>query len=242
MTHPNPSGAQATGSQLTLALPVNETGTMVARETWVIRPIEHKLAQRTIIDKHYLHRRAPCSFAFGLFVGGHLLGVCVFGTPASHHLCKSICPSDPGKALELNRLWLCDTLPRNSESWFVSRCLHALPPRLVLSYADTARGHAGYVYRALNFHYAGWTDMERKTPRYDYIVPGKHTRDAFRGPDGAQWTERIRREPKVKYWTATGNRRERRDLEKICAWPILSWVSSPHPPEAQFEREVSSAA
>ena len=23
--------------------------------------------------------------------------------------------------------------------------------------------------------------MERKTPRYDYIAPGKHTRDAFRG-------------------------------------------------------------
>jgi hypothetical protein len=149
--------------------------------------------------------------------------------------------NSPSKALELNRLWLCDTLPRNSESWFVSRCLHELPPRLVLSYADTARGHAGYVYRALNFHYAGWTDMERKTPRYDYIVPGKHTRDAFRGGE-PQWTERIRREPKVKYWTATGNRRERRDLAKICGWPILSWVSSPHPPEAQFEREMPSAA
>jgi hypothetical protein len=70
---------------------------MTVHDTWVVRPIEPKVAQRLVVDKHYLHRRCPCSFAFGLFVGDQLLGVCVFGTPASHHLCKSICPTDPSK-------------------------------------------------------------------------------------------------------------------------------------------------
>jgi hypothetical protein len=194
-----------------------------------VMQIPQPVAQRLVVANHYLHRRAPCSFAFGLLDdAGDVRGVCIFGQPASNHLCKSACPADPSATIELNRLWVCDTLPRNSESWFVSRCLALLPARLVVSYADTAEGHAGYIYRALNFHYAGWTDMERKTPRFDYIVPGKHTREAFRGGT-RQFTERRRRKPKVKYWKATGNRRERKNLERLCGWPKLDWRTMPPP-------------
>ena len=118
-------------------------------------------------------------------------------------------------------------MPRNTESWFVARALALLPPKIVLSYADTAAGHMGYIYRASNFHYAGWTDMERKTPRFDYIAPGKHSRDAFRNG----FTARVRRKPKVKYWTVTGNRRERKRLEAQCLWPKLDWKTNPPPTE-----------
>ena len=118
-----------------------------------------------------------------------------FGFPASRHLQKSVCPADPDCVIELNRLWCHDDCPRNTESFFVSRALRALPPLLVVSYADTAWDHTGIIYRALNFHYAGWTDMDRKTPRYDYIPPdGLHTRDSFRGGE-AKWTHRVRRKP-----------------------------------------------
>jgi hypothetical protein len=103
-----------------------------------------------------------------------------------------------------------------------------LPPRIILSYADTAEGHAGYVYRAANFHYSGWTDMERKTPRFDYVAPGKHSRDAFRNG----FTHKVRRKPKVKYWTTTGTRRDRKQLEKLCAWPKLNWKTNPPPVNA----------
>lgn len=107
-----------------------------------------------------------------------------------------------------------------------------LPPYIVVSYADTVHGHMGIVYRAANFNYAGWTDMERKTPRYDYIVPGKHTRQAFR--DGvAQFTEKVRRRPKVKYWTVTGNRKDRHKLSIVCGWKNLSWADYPPPKEHQ---------
>ena len=57
-----------------------------------------------------------------------------------------------------------------------------LPPRIVVSYADPLWGHYGYIYRALNFRYAGWTDMERKTPRYDYIPLPK--RKTYEWPGG----------------------------------------------------------
>lgn len=175
-------------------------------------------AAALVVEHHYLHRKPGMSFAFGLFAGAEVVGVCTFGVPPSRHLQKSLCPSDPGKVIELNRLWVSDTMPRNTESWFVSRALRALPPLLVVSYADTAAGHNGTVYRALNFNYAGLTDSDRKTPRYDYVVEGKHSRDAFRSGNYI----RVRRRPKHKFWIATGNRRERHELEQLSGWPSLA--------------------
>jgi hypothetical protein len=199
-----------------------------------VRPIGAREASALVVEHHYLHRRPPISCAFGLVVDGVTRGVVTFGTPASRHLQMSACPSDPAKVIELNRLWVCDSLPPNTESWFVSRALRALPPRIVVSYADPLHGHLGYVYRALNFRYAGWTDMERKTPRFDYIPhdPTAHTREAFR----SGFSERRRRVAKVKYWTVTGNRREQRALLTIVGWPSYDWHEMPPPGNAKTAR------
>jgi hypothetical protein len=193
-----------------------------------VQAISSQAANAAVIKHHYLHRKAPISFAFGLYKGPKLVGVVSFGTPPSRHLQMSACPSDPALVIELNRLWVDDALPTNTESWFVSRALRLMPARIVVSYADPKFGHLGYVYRALNFHYAGWTDMERKTPRFDYIPidPTKHTREAFRS--GVAY--RVRRIPKVKYWTVTGaTRTERRHLTALCGWTQMDWRVSPPP-------------
>jgi len=190
--------------------------------------ISRREAIELVVAHHYMHRKPPISFAFGLIDDfGKTVGCITFGTPASRHMLVGACKSDPEKVIELNRLWVHDDMPRNTESWFMSRALSLLPPRIVLSYADTAAGHMGYIYRAANFHYAGWTDMERKTPRFDYVSPGKHSRDAFRNG----FTDRVRRRPKVKYWTVTGNRRERKALDASCAWPKMDWRKTPPPSE-----------
>lgn len=187
-----------------------------------VQTIEKGIASEMVIKHHYLHRRPNISYCYGLFKDGQLFGVCTFGIPASRHLQISACRSNPNMVIELNRLWVCDSLPKNTESWFVSRALKMLPPLIVISYADSKYGHSGFIYRALNFNYAGFTDMERKTPRYDYIVVGKHTRDAFRNGQ-IRYTEKIRRSPKFKYWTLTGNNRDRTRLGLIVSWPRLSW-------------------
>lgn len=194
-----------------------------------VEPLDQRTAAYAVTRHHYLHRRPPISYAFG-FRTSELMGVVTFGTPASRHLQKSACPSDPDLVIELNRLWVDDEMPANTESWFVSRALRMLPPRIVVSYADPAYGHLGYIYRALNFHYAGWTDMERKTPRFDYIPhdPTQHTREAFR----SGYADRVRRIAKVKYWTATGNRSDQRRLRRLCPWPMLDWKIQPPPREA----------
>lgn len=202
-----------------------------------ISPIDSRTATRLVVAHHYLHRRPAISHAFGLYVRGELMGAVTYGTPASRHLQMSACPTDPGAVLELNRLWLDDSLPRNSASWFVSRTLHRLPPRIVVSYADPLFGHLGYVYRALSFHYAGWTDMERKTPRFDYLPadPRTHTRDAFRNG----YVAKRRRVAKVKYWTVTGSQGERRRLTRLAGWPILDWRIMP-PPVPSTAEELSA--
>ena len=190
-------------------------------------PIPAATAAAVVIEHHYLHRRPPISHAFGLTNGVEVVGVCTFGTPASGHLCRGVCPAEPGAVVELNRLWLSDELQRNSESRFLAQCLKAMPPRIVVSYADLAFGHVGIVYRAANFRYAGWTDMDRRTPRLDYIphATGKHTREATRS--GTAYT--VRRTPKVRYWTTTGGRADRRRLATMCAWPSLDWRLLPPP-------------
>lgn len=195
-----------------------------------VQAISKRDAIRLVVEHHYMHRRPPVSFAFGLLVGDEIKGVITFGIPASNHMLVGACPSEPRSVIELNRMWCCDSLPRNTESWFVSRALALLPPRIVLSYADTKEGHMGYVYRACNFLYAGWTDMERKTARFDYVTPGMHTRDAFRKGE-RRFTERVRRKPKVRYWITTGTRRDRKRLEAICEWPRMSWKLNPPPSE-----------
>jgi hypothetical protein len=193
-----------------------------------VRPMPSRLAREIVEREHYLHRKPPVSYAFGLFLSDEPVGVVTFGCPASHHMRAGACPSDPSRVLELNRLWVADSMPANSESWFVSRALRQMPPRIVLSYADTTQGHHGGVYRAMSFEYAGWTDMERRTPRMDYLpASGGHTRDAFR----TGFTTKVRRRPKIKYWTVTGSRLERVGLRRLCAWPSLDWRLIPPPTE-----------
>ena len=199
-----------------------------------VKVLDKRIAAAVVVERHYLHRKPPISFSFGLFDStGNVVGVVTFGIPASRHMVIGACKDDPGSVVELNRLWVEDGQPKNTASWFVSRALAELPPRIVLSYADTAVGHIGYVYRALNFHYAGWTDMERKTPRFDYIVPGRHSRDAFRKGE-VRYTEKVRRKTKIKYWITTGSRRQRKKLELLCGWPKLDWRVIPPPIDCSY--------
>ena len=198
-----------------------------------VRSITRKESVYLFTEVHYAKRMPPTSFVFGLFEGENLIGAISFGVPASRHLQIGACPSDPQSVMELNRLCVLDSAPRNTESWFVSRALSLLPALIVVSYADTMEGHKGYVYRACNFYYAGWTDMERRTPRYDYVTPGKHSRAAFRSGEGAE-SLKIRRRPKIKYWTVTGDRRQRNGLLKNMRWPRLSWKEYPAPTEHMF--------
>jgi len=118
------------------------------------------------------------------------------------------------KCWELARLWVDDSMPRNSESWFVTRAIEHLPVdvHMLVSYADPSAGHEGKIYRACNWTRDGMTDEGRTTPRCDYVHPvtGKHYSRAAHVPDGVN-VIRVSRVSKFRY-TLDVSARRRIDL------------------------------
>lgn len=128
--------------------------------------IDERLARLAVIERHYLHRPCPISWAFGIVIDDKLKGVLTVGRPCSITVCEGVCgPDRAADVFELNRLWLDESLPCNSESQFIGWCLRELRTinrkMILVSYADTKpsegapKGHAGIIYMATNWLYTG---------------------------------------------------------------------------------------
>lgn len=138
-----------------------------------------------ILGIHYARRWPSISFAFGLYRNSELVGVVTYGTPASAPLRSGIAGKELAQyVLELNRLCLRDNL-KNEASRLVGASLRMLPqPRIVISFADTERGHCGTVYQACNFTYHGLS-----AKRTDWKIAGMEhlhgqtVADEFRGKE-----------------------------------------------------------
>ena len=131
---------------------------MISKKDFYIERIEYKTAMDIVIEKHYLHRKCPCSYAFGLFLNGSTtpVGVVVYGVSPSSTLLKGICgPEEAKNVYELNRLWVEDQVPKNGESFLISNTLSLLDREIIVSFADTSQQHIGIVYQACNFIYTG---------------------------------------------------------------------------------------
>jgi len=78
---------------------------MSLKDKYQIKQIAYKTAMNIVVEKHYLHRKCPCSFAFGLFLGEDIKGVIVYGTPSSSSLRTGLCGiSESSNVIELNKL------------------------------------------------------------------------------------------------------------------------------------------
>lgn len=115
------------------------SGSKEQEHDFSVHRISYKETIPFIMGIHYA-RRMPCiQYAFGLFDGAILCGVCTFGQPASPWLCKGLAGEENRhNVLELNRLCL---LPEyngsNASSFLVSHSLKELPAgTFVVSYAD----------------------------------------------------------------------------------------------------------
>lgn len=127
-----------------------------------IESLGYQEAMALVVERHYLHRKCPCSCAFALKFEGALVGVIVFGKPASYTLCNGIAGADESKnVIEFNRMWTQDVLPPNAGSWFVSRALKLCGFDIVVSFADTEQGHTGYIYQATNWLYCGVSKKQK---------------------------------------------------------------------------------
>jgi len=181
------------------------------------------------IDWHYAKRKCPISYAFGAYRGGDLVGVVTFGTPASSPLREGVAGKEWAESvLELNRL--CCVSEKNMASLLVGAALRMLPkPSLVVSYADTAQGHVGYIYQATNFIYTGLS-----AKRTDWKIKGREhlhgatVADESRGQaNRAEWMREKYgddfyledRPRKHRYIYLCGNRRQRAVMRSALRYP-----------------------
>lgn len=127
------------------------------KNQYFIAELPYKVAMDVVIANHYMHRRCPCSHAYGLISpSGEIKGIVTYGVPCSSTLLKGICGEDEmHNVYELNRLWVADDMPANSESFLVANTMKLLDKEIIVSFSDTSMGHVGYVYQACNFLYCG---------------------------------------------------------------------------------------
>lgn len=109
-----------------------------------------------VVDNHYLHRKCPCTFAFGLFIDEEIKGVVCYGTPSSAPLRSGICgKEEASNVIELTRLWICDSVGKNAESYLIGNTIPLVNKEIIVSYAEIQQGHVGTVYQATNWIYTG---------------------------------------------------------------------------------------
>jgi hypothetical protein len=137
---------------------------MAIKGNYEVIELDYKTAIDLVIKNHYLHRKAPCSKAFGLMdiEQKKIVGVVIYGVSASSTLLRGVCGEEEAKNVyELTRLWIEDTVPKNGESFLIGNTLKKLDKEIIVSYADSSQEHLGVVYQATNFLYTGLSSKFR---------------------------------------------------------------------------------
>lgn len=131
-------------------------------DKFAVREIHRDQANAIIARRHYSGKFVNNSYVhLGVFIDGEMLGVLQFGyamNPASGSSVVEDTAND--EYLELNRMWLDDFAPRNSESRAISYAIRyirrAYPKvRWIQSFADERCGLNGKTYQAANFGFYG---------------------------------------------------------------------------------------
>ena len=194
----------------------------------IIKRIDNKTAQNIVIKNHYLHRKAPCSFAFGLFVDDNLVGVVMYGTPSSSTLRKGICGiQEKDNVIELTRLWIDDKIGKNAESYLIGNTIKKVNKEIVVSFSEIEQGHIGIVYQACSFFYTGLS-AKRTNWTIDGInkhcqtIADKYTAKEIREKFGDRF-KIVPRPRKHRYIFINAKKKRRKKLLSKLLYPILPY-------------------
>lgn len=187
--------------------------------TKYVRKIAYDEAKPFLLKIHYARRMPVITDSFGLFINGEIVGVVTYGIPASNAPCIGIAGvENRGNVLELNRLVIRPGYSgKNYASYLVAKSLKMLPNKtFVVSYADTAWSHVGYVYQACNFLYTGLT-----AKRVDAYSPrGTHPR---RHNKKDVISKHQTRSQKHRYVFLVGDKRTRRQMLKELRYKVYEY-------------------
>lgn len=143
-----------------------------------VKPMTVKEARPYIATFHY-SKTMPDStkYVFAGYLGDTLCGIVTYGMGTGKNQYLSVIPTiENGQYLELTRLWCANEMPKNTESKLISTSLKMLPPeiKLVISFADDSKNHAGTIYQATNWYYLGSNKGGKTLICEDGVI--KHTR------------------------------------------------------------------
>jgi hypothetical protein len=139
---------------------------IIKEKTLIFKEVDKKTSEKMMIENHYSHKWHKGLFGkinIGIFENDILLGIASFGYPMNPKSYKNISVDFVQEnLLELNRLWIDDTLGKNAESILLSvswKILKSEYPRVkaIQSFADGRLG-CGTIYKATNFKYYGYRE------------------------------------------------------------------------------------
>lgn len=131
-------------------------------DEFLVKEIDRDTANKIIMENHYSKKFYNASYIhLGVFIDGAMSGVLQFGyamNPASQG--GVVSGTEIDEYLELNRMWMSDNAPKNSESRAISygiKFIRKAYPKIkwIQSFADERCGLFGTVYQACNFDYCG---------------------------------------------------------------------------------------
>lgn len=127
-----------------------------------VKEINRDLANKIIVENHYSKKFYNATYIhLGVFMKDQMVGVLQFGYAMNPASCASVVANtEMDEYLELNRMWLDDAAPRNSESRAISYAIKFIKkkyPKIkwIQSFADERCNCFGVVYQASNFEYYG---------------------------------------------------------------------------------------
>ena len=199
------------------------------KKNYEVRHISAKTAKEFVIKHHYSHGSHqspnPC---FGLYENDELIGSMLIATPISEAVRSFIFGVEyKDHVRELHRLVLIDDTPKNTESWFIAKCLklcNIVRPDIwgLVSYADETEGHKGVIYQASNAYYSGMTSKATF-----YLDNGRlrHPRQCGVNISKEEAKNRgwkpVRRESKHRYVFILGNKKEKRERNKLIREGVI---------------------
>lgn len=146
---------------------------VLRRGEWATAPIEHADAVAAIEEWHYAQGAPNTSVArlalFRVSKPSTVCGVALW-LPPPKPAASSVAGEEWRKVLALSRFVIAPDVPGNGASFLLGAAMRDVDRERwpwLLSYADSARGHDGTIYRATNWTYLGpwkagdtWCDGE----------------------------------------------------------------------------------
>ena len=127
-----------------------------------VKEIDRNKANKIIVENHYSKKFYNATYIhLGVYLESELVGVLQFGYAMNPASCGSVVEgTEINQYLELNRMWLNDKAPRNSESMAISYSIRYIRSKIktikwIQSFADERCGGFGIVYQGANFRFYG---------------------------------------------------------------------------------------